>query len=66
MSDAIELTESEKKVCQVANYSVLQGIPYEQIHQIIWFCFQAGRDYQREFGDRKVAEPFDPFESVDE
>jgi len=66
MTERIELTESEKKVCEVANYSMMKGIPYEEVHKIIWFCFQAGRDYQKEFGERKVAEPFDPFESNNE
>lgn len=45
MPEEIILTESEKAVCEVANYSIMKGIPREEVHKIIWFCFNAGRAY---------------------
>lgn len=57
----IVLTESEKMVVEVAYYSTLTRINVFDIHKIIWFCFRAGRAYQKEFGDRKVVTPLDPY-----
>lgn len=65
MTEEITLTESEKMVVEVANYSTFSGIDKQDVHKIIWFCFEAGRKYQKEFGDRKVTEPFNPFEAIE-